>query len=368
MGSDKELSWSNHDYFKFIVEGILLVFFGGIGLLGNLSCIVIFIQKKTLKCFHFLMLWLALFDSLYIINSILLFGIPSLYSDIYAENWYGYLVPIMLPLAQIGLTGSIYLTVAISIERYTTVVHPFFKIAHNWSSAYYVIPTTIFAILYNIPRFLELEAHEYVVACPENEFIINNCTENSTKVRVLATALRHNIYYKQVYNLYMNLLIHGLIPLLSLLYMNINVYTNLSRYSQYIEGKKNTIKMTEIMLAKISCLIVVVFVICHIVRWIPNIYEIQQGAIISAADLHWPLWIVYITEVSHLLTVINSSVNFYIYCFKNYRDKIGECLQMKRRPKRPGRRSIVNMTQTTALCQDSEKFVDVLQINEETAC
>ena len=82
--------------------------------------------------------------------------------------------------------------------------------------------------------------------------------------------------------------------------------------------------MTEIMLAKISCLIVVgkiiffripkimafralrslniyfiildsnlsfyiniyfpisVFVICHIVRWIPNIYEIQQGAIISA--------------------------------------------------------------------------------------
>ena len=49
---------------------------------------------------------------------------------------YAYLVPVMLPMAQVGLTGSIYLTVAISIERYTTVVHPFFKV----SSAYFCTP------------------------------------------------------------------------------------------------------------------------------------------------------------------------------------------------------------------------------------
>jgi len=77
------------------------------------------------------MLWLAIFDSLYILNSVLLFGIPTLYADIRGESWYAHLVPMMLPLAQIGLTGSIYLTVSISIERYTTVVHPFFKV-NDW--------------------------------------------------------------------------------------------------------------------------------------------------------------------------------------------------------------------------------------------
>ena len=37
-------------------------------------------------------------------------------------------MPFLLPVAQMCLTGSIYLTLAIAIERYTTVCHPFFKV------------------------------------------------------------------------------------------------------------------------------------------------------------------------------------------------------------------------------------------------
>ena len=35
------------------------------------------------------------------------------------------LIPVMLPLAHISLTGAIYITIAISLERYNMVIKPF---------------------------------------------------------------------------------------------------------------------------------------------------------------------------------------------------------------------------------------------------
>ena len=87
---------------------------------------------------------------------------------------YDHLVPVALPLAQIGMTSSIYFTLAIAVERYTTVCHPFYKVNYHphccvhhhhhhhqvsssWSSAGYILPIITFSVFYNIPKFFELQ-------------------------------------------------------------------------------------------------------------------------------------------------------------------------------------------------------------------
>ena len=65
-----------------------------------------------------------------------------------------------------------------------------------------------------------------------------------------------------------------------------------------------------------SLAIVFVFILCHSVKWIPNLYELARLA--REDKTAWPPWVESVTHVSHFLMTVNCSVNFYIYCFKHY--------------------------------------------------
>ena len=75
----------------------------------------------------------------------------------------------------------------------------------------------------------------------------------------------------------------------------------------------------EMALAKVSIWIALVFIPCHAVRWIPNIYELLERVLSKGSDIRWPFWLESITYISHFSTVLNSSVNFYIYYFTSHR-------------------------------------------------
>ena len=77
-------------------------------------------------------------------------------------------------------------------------------------------------------------------------------------IAVVATSLRQNTIYVQVYLIYMNLVFNGLIPLVSLAILNTLVYLRLREFRLCVEASRRneSVQSREVMLAKVSCLIV----------------------------------------------------------------------------------------------------------------
>lgn len=117
----------------------------------------------------------------------------------------------------------------------------------------------------------------------------------------------------------MNFAFMGLGPFLLL--VTLNALTLRSLLASDHNGHHE--KKNEIALAKVSLSIVFVFILCHSVKWIPNLFELARLAWDDKRE--WPPWIESVTHISHFLMVLNSSVNFYIYCGKHKSVLTGCC-------------------------------------------
>ena len=68
----------------------------------------------------------------------------------------------LYPLSAIALSGSIYMTVAVAIERYIAVYHPldYNRVVQDSTSHLrrllcYLLPVIVFSVVFNIPKFFE---------------------------------------------------------------------------------------------------------------------------------------------------------------------------------------------------------------------
>ena len=324
-----------HDGREFTFEIVLLTIVGSFGIVGNTAAIVMFVRMKDQMNFHRIMIMLSTFDSILILLNIVTF-VYKHFSESFNAVGYHYIALFMLPVAQIAMTGSIYSTMAITVERYLIACKPFYVVSNRWSANRYIIPIVAFSITYNLPKFFEIKAST----------MRDESNINKTSYTIDATELRLNQAYYIVYTIWMNFIFMGLLPFLLLIVLNgltLNRLVKQIRYmnkahtifqdtahpynnpiiqpflnkGQHIEKgqKSKNPTPTEGQLAKISLTIVLVYIICHGVRWVPNIYELVQISDPGYEEecFVWPVWIERVSNISRFLITLNSSVNFYIY-------------------------------------------------------
>ena len=178
---------------------------------------------------------------------------------IYQEQAWGYIVPWSIPILQISLTGSIYCTMAITLERYFVICRPFYRFSRKWKPATFIIPIIVLSLVYNIPRFCErrtcqetanitlrsnetlhLQSTKHCAGFIESQITSSQqCAINVTEAEYLPMATKNSVFVTftnlkldrsyQVYSFCSNMIFHLIIPYIFILVLNTLVVLNLRK-------------------------------------------------------------------------------------------------------------------------------------------
>ena len=81
--------------------------------------------QSSLNIFNSILLSIISYHfQVYLVTTLSVFSLPK-FNRTYRENIWTYILPFLLPMAHVGLMGSTYSTLALAVERYIAVCHPF---------------------------------------------------------------------------------------------------------------------------------------------------------------------------------------------------------------------------------------------------
>ncbi|CAG9818443.1 unnamed protein product [Phaedon cochleariae] len=286
--------------FRFITNGLLINLVGLLGVLGNIISMIILSRPQMRSSINYLLIGLARIDTVLIVTSMLLFGLPGIYPySSYMFNYYyvvyPHITPVVFPLATVAQTASVYLTLVVSLERFVAVCHPLRakSLCTYGRARIYVIAIIAFSAAYNLPRLWEAaiqkewsSVHNETVYCPQS------------------TPFRDDPAYRAIYIHWLYLICMYLLPFGMLAVLNASIYRQVLRANKERQRLSRHQKR-EIGLATMLLGVVVVFFICNILPLVINIIE--------TFELRIRFDLIYLIHTSNLLVTINSSVNFLIY-------------------------------------------------------
>ena len=202
---------------RFWVEGVASTVVAVSGLTGNLISIwVLSDDELRTGVFNRLLRSLAVVDCMFILPGAIIYTAKAFS---WQADWYNRSFPVFIyPFTEIAFCSSIYMTVAIAVERYLGVCRPFQRLSGSYSAKTFITLVGILAISLNIPKFFE------------SETIYKRSKEDNTTVTSIGvTRLRMNPDYITYYWMWTRLLITGIIPFVLLALLNAKIYLGIRK-------------------------------------------------------------------------------------------------------------------------------------------
>ena len=357
--SDAQLKF--YQIYSWWIKGIASICLSTLGIILNTVAIYILCHKRMRKSlFHNLLLCLTITDLLFLSNGVYVALIMQLIEPFSEINKYIF-VSALYPARNVIMCISIYMTVGLSYERYTSIVRPYLQLTRQKTKNFpqlllYIGPIFACSVLFNLPKYFELKIENTATLCPEitpDETIKISCTRLSN---IFPTELRNNRFYVLWYVNVSNLIVTSIIPGVLLTFFNYKIYsackvrqqkraTMLTQSIQYDSDAKSgdNVKQRFVLFA-----IVAMFFMCHLLRVVLNIAETVDSEI---KEEQWKkgcpgigFWGMIVLPISGFMLQVNSSANFFIYCIYDhlFNDILCSYIPTKRRQNMLGVNVMVN--------------------------
>eukprot|EP00095_Tigriopus_kingsejongensis_P002816 snap_masked-scaffold80_size398941-processed-gene-0.0 protein:Tk02816 transcript:snap_masked-scaffold80_size398941-processed-gene-0.0-mRNA-1 annotation:"fmrfamide receptor" len=323
------------DKYSLATEGIGLFTVAIIGILANALSIAILAQRTMKTQISALLITLAVFDMLFLFCTFPVFTVSSAnkfvqYTNecIYpgGEPWslltpgmayvYKVSLPFLYGFVHVSKVGSVFTTLAVSLERYFAVCKPLWIRIRRCHPATYIVIVTLFALGFNITKFLEFETRT-----------VDGVTD------IYPTNIRTNPHYIVYYNFWTKTLVSEFFPFVALLYLNVCIFRDIRRSVKIQKNLRCTqSQKEEIKSANVVVGVVALAIFCHSWKIPPDLYEAyiklkgnqdseSQWTDETGHPISTNVVIEMFIDTSHFLVGLNSAANFFIYFIlrKNFR-------------------------------------------------
>ncbi|KHJ48874.1 7 transmembrane receptor [Trichuris suis] len=283
---------------KFYLISVCGTFIALLGIMANIATALVLKRPNMRSPSNIYLKALAMCDCFLLITAVLLYSVEYVYE--YFESvqlykaWFSY-VRYCYPLSNAAQTGSIYITMSVTVERYLAVVHP--KRVHLSCKVSTTTPVVagvvIFAVLFNLSKVFEISVVEY----PQ--------CKGFGSLSLEATPLLSNEIYRLVYTLWLSQLVQVLIPFLTLLIFNtaiaISMRRHMVRQKRFHPAEPRLHEMREQSRDATIILIVVVsmFLICNLWGLVMTLMEAFYG--VPALMMSWPKFYAFSREAVNFL-------------------------------------------------------------------
>ena len=359
-----EVAYAGCAIYQFVVSGVIVGVSCFLGMGGNIASFYILWNDPQWSVTTFLLTVLAVADSLFLLPIVFLYVMPGFCH--YNGKWCPEGLHQFLPLvdqygwavASMCHTFTIYITVLVTWHRYVCVCtpHDVNKYSTIMIVKIQVAVVCAFAVLYNIPRFLEFDVKIIVegsrAAPPASPSGLLNVTRSSNSslptplpfpstassgrrnmqvtTRRTLTEIGRNSWYQVVYkNICFYVLIY-IIPLITLIILTTKLAQVLRRRRKFrFRASIRSPQGREDNTTLVLIIVVIVFLICQT----PTLFQRFFYAVFGDDGYKCDHFFFYFEKFADYLAVLNSCVNFIIYVLfaRRFRQVLWTSLRRKTR-------------------------------------